>query len=102
MMARLRFHLDENVHSAVAAALRRRNLDVTTTVDAGLRQADDPAHIAFAIREQRVIFTQDADFLILASQGVDHCGIVYCHPDRRTIGQNRDRPFAALGYLHVG
>ena len=33
MSERIRFHLDENVKSAVARELRRRLIDVTTTED---------------------------------------------------------------------
>jgi hypothetical protein len=36
MADRIRFHLDENVNSAVAAALRRAGADVSTTASAGL------------------------------------------------------------------
>jgi predicted nuclease of predicted toxin-antitoxin system len=83
----LRFHLDEHVPHAIARGLRRRQIDVTTTVDAGLLGAEDEQHLDFAVREQRVIFTNDADFLRLASQGKQHCGIVYCPPDASRIGE---------------
>ena len=33
----LSFHLDEHMHPAIAAGLRRRGIDVTTTFEAGLR-----------------------------------------------------------------
>ena len=29
----------------------------------------------------------DDDFLTLANTSVDHCGIVYCHQQSRTVGQ---------------
>jgi hypothetical protein len=34
-----------------------------------------------------VIFTHDDDFLVEASSGTEHSGIIYCHPNSRTIGQ---------------
>jgi hypothetical protein len=37
MADRIRFHLDEHVDPAIAAALHRAGIDVTTTVEAGLR-----------------------------------------------------------------
>lgn len=41
-MARtIRFHLDENVHRAIAEGLRRRGIDVTTTPEVGLLNATD-------------------------------------------------------------
>jgi len=39
--------------------------------------ASDEAHLELALREGRVIFTQDADFLRLATAGKPHAGIVY-------------------------
>jgi hypothetical protein len=34
---RIRFHLDEHVDPAIAIALRRAGIDVTTTFQAGIR-----------------------------------------------------------------
>jgi hypothetical protein len=39
--------LDEQVKSAVARELRRRRIDVTTTLEAGLRTQSDEAQLAF-------------------------------------------------------
>jgi predicted nuclease of predicted toxin-antitoxin system len=86
-MATIRFHLDEHVPSAVASGLRPLGIDVTTTADAGLLGATDEAHVAFALSEARVIFTQDDDFLVLASQGVEHAGLAYCRQHTRSIGE---------------
>jgi len=83
----LRFHLDEHVNPAVAEALRQRGIDVTTTVKAGLRGADDQSHIVYAWGERRVIVTHDDDFLRWHSRGVPHAGIACCHPMRRSLGQ---------------
>ena len=48
-----------------------------TVAEAGLLGASDEEHISKARSEGRVIFTQDADFLRLASTGIKHAGIVY-------------------------
>ena len=37
-------------------------------------------------KPQRVIFTQDADFLRLNVSGIEHPGIAYCHPESRSLG----------------
>lgn len=87
MTDRIRFHLDEHIHSAIAEGLRRRGIDVTTTAEAGLRGAEDEKHIEFALQSGRVTFTQDNDFLRLHSQGVPHAGIAYCRHGTHTIGQ---------------
>jgi len=86
-MASLRFHLDEHVNTAIANALRRREIDVTTTAEAGLCGADDQSQIAYAWRERRVIVTHDDDFLRWHSRGVPHAGIAYCRQEAHSLGQ---------------
>jgi hypothetical protein len=83
----IRFHLDELVDPAVADGLRRRGVDVTTTREAGLVEASDEEQLAFIRRENRVLFTEDADFLRLHAAGVPHPGLSYCHQQSRSVGQ---------------
>lgn len=80
-------HLDENVDHAVAHGLRLRGVDVTTTTDANLIGATDDAQVSFALRENRVIFTQDHDFLRHHQAGSEHAGIVYSRQGDRSIGE---------------
>lgn len=87
MPTEIRFHLDENVRNAIANGLRLRGIDATTTHDVGLIGATDEEQLAFALRENRVLFTHDDDHLTLHGRGVPHAGIVYSSPRRRTIGQ---------------
>lgn len=87
MSVQIRFHLDENVHGAVTNGLRLRGIDVTTTRDAQLLGASDDEHLTFARSEHRVVVTHDDDFLRLANRGIQHAGIVYSNPRRRTIGR---------------
>lgn len=77
MADRIRFHLDEHVDPAIANALRRAGIDVTTTIEAGLRTKDDETHLRFARDEGRVIVTRDQDFLRLAGSALGHSGIVF-------------------------
>jgi hypothetical protein len=44
----IRFHLDEHCDPAIAAGLRRRGIDVTTTLEAGLNGATDEEQVAYA------------------------------------------------------
>ena len=92
-MAVIRFHLDENVDHAIAHGLRLRELDVTTTSDAQLIAATDAEHIAFALADSRVIFTQDQDFLRRHTTGDHHAGIVYSRHGSHSIGE-------IVRYLH--
>jgi len=83
---RIRFHLDENVEPDIARALRRYGIDVTTSVEAGLRTRNDAEQWAFVREEGRVLVTHDADFLRLTSRDPEHPGIAYCHKASRAIG----------------
>jgi predicted nuclease of predicted toxin-antitoxin system len=87
MPERIRFHLDEQVDPDVARALRRYGIDVTTTVEAGLRTSDDAAHLSYILQEGRVVVTHDADFLRYARQTSNHPGIVFSQMGSRTIGE---------------
>ena len=86
MADRIRFHLDENVDPDVARALRQYGIDITTTIEAGLRAHSDDAQWAFVTEAHRVIITHDTDFLRLASHTRDHPGIVYCDKLSHSIG----------------
>ena len=87
MSERIKFHLDENVSNAVAEGLRRRGIDVSTTPEAGLMGVSDEAQVAFALAQQRIIFTHDDDLLRLHQTKINHLGIVYCHQGSRSIGE---------------
>lgn len=84
---RIKFHLDEHIDPAISAALRRHGIDVTTTLESGLRTATDEAHFAFARRERRVMVSHDPDFLRFASATTNHAGIVFSHMGMRSVGE---------------
>ncbi len=83
----IRFHLDEHVHPGIALGLRSHGIDVTTTVEAGLRGAGDRRQVEFARSQHRVIVTHDDDFLKMHAQGVEHAGILYCHQGKYKVGE---------------
>jgi predicted nuclease of predicted toxin-antitoxin system len=83
----IRFHLDEHVDHDIARGLRLRGIDVTTSTDADLLRAGDDRQLDFAFREQRVLVTHDADFLVLASLSTPHMGIVFAAMGTRTVGE---------------
>jgi hypothetical protein len=60
-------------------------VDVLTVPEAEMMGASDEAHLALAFSQGRVVFTQDADFLRLAADGMAHSGIVYT-PQHRVVG----------------
>jgi predicted nuclease of predicted toxin-antitoxin system len=83
----LKFHLDEHVDPAVAVALRQRGIDATTAQESGLQGADDGSHLDLAREDDRVVVTNDTDFLRLHRQGVPHAGIAYFSDQSRSIGE---------------
>ena len=83
----IRFHLDEHIPVSIAAGLRRRGIDVTTSVESGLLGADDAAQLSFAASSGRVLVTHDADFLGLHADGITHAGIAYCQQGTVRIGE---------------
>jgi predicted nuclease of predicted toxin-antitoxin system len=87
MSRTIRFHLDENCSKAIAEGLRRRGIDVTTTPQARLMGAIDEQQAAHCLAENRVLFTQDQDFLRLDATGVRHARIAYCAKDTKSIGE---------------
>jgi predicted nuclease of predicted toxin-antitoxin system len=87
MVERIRFHLDENVALAVALGLRRYGVDVITSQEAGLLGQPDEVQLRFVQDSGRVIFTQDQDFLVIASQRRDHAGIAFCRKGKKTVGE---------------
>lgn len=60
---------------------------MTTTAGAGLQHASDQEHIAFAQAEDRVIVTQDRDFLRHHQSGVQHAGVVFSRHGSRSVGE---------------
>ena len=86
-MIHIQFHLDEQVSNAIAEGLRRRGINVTTTPESKMKGASDEEQLAFSRENNRVIFTQDDDFLKLHDQELSHSGIIYCHIGARSIGQ---------------
>lgn len=86
MADKIRFHLDEHIPNAIARGLRQRGIDVTTTVEAGLRTLSDDSQMAYICREQRVFVTSDAGFLARNARGEEHFGFVYFPTASRSIG----------------
>jgi len=81
-MEQISFYLDEHIHRAVADGLQRRGVNVLTVQAAGKSGMSDREQLGFAMSEGRVMVTMDSDFLILASEGVSHAGIVYANSQR--------------------
>ena len=73
--------MDEHVPTAIIDGLRRRGEDVLTVQEDGFGGAADELVLNRALILERVLFTQDKDFLKIASQcqrsGQPFAGVVY-------------------------
>jgi predicted nuclease of predicted toxin-antitoxin system len=83
----MRIYLDDDIASPVLTQLlRKARLDVTHPTDSGLRGADDPVHLTYAIRNDCVLLSRNyRDFenlhnLIIAARG-HHPGILIVRRD---------------------
>jgi hypothetical protein len=87
----LRAYADEHVHSAIVQALRTRGMDVVTVQDRGRQGTDDAELLAEALRGERVMLTNDTDFLALASRcarrGETFAPIFFWPQNRRGVGE---------------
>lgn len=85
MDQKIRFYLDEHVSPAVAAGLRRRGVEALTVQESNMTGKQDIELLVFALQENYVIVTQDADFLRLHAEGMEHNGIAYA-PQQTSVG----------------
>lgn len=74
-MSELCFLLDEHIPSSVAEELKGRGVDVKTVYQVGLDGSPDTRLLEFAEEENRVIVTQDSDFLKFSEK--QHPGIIF-------------------------
>ncbi len=77
MANKIRYYTDEHIPKTVIRGLRQRGVDVLAVFETNMLGASDARHIQKATEEQRIIVTQDTDFLRLATQGTKHAGIVF-------------------------
>ncbi len=84
-------YMDEHVRRAITNGLKLRGIDVITVQEDGKTGAPDPILIDRATAINRVIFTQDDDFLVIANhrqkEGIKFSGVIYGHQQYVTVGE---------------
>ena len=87
----VRLYFDVHVPSAIADGLRLRGVDVVTAQEDGAAEFEDPRLLDRATELERILVTQDEDFLHEANRrhraGEAFFGIVYAHQLYVTIGE---------------
>ncbi|MBD1936924.1 DUF5615 family PIN-like protein [Microcoleus sp. FACHB-68] len=83
-------YMDEHIHLAITLGLRLRDVDVLTVQEDNRKGTPDPILLDRATELQRIIFTQDEDFLAIAkrrqSEGVSFSGVIYAHQRLVSVG----------------
>ncbi|MFM7450205.1 MAG: DUF5615 family PIN-like protein [Leptolyngbyaceae cyanobacterium] len=83
-------YMDEHIHSSITVGLRLRDVDVITVQEDGRSGISDILLLDRAANLQRVVFSQDQDFLIEAQRrqvgGILFAGVIYAHQRVVTIG----------------
>jgi len=83
--------MDVHVPGPITQQLRRRGVDVLTAQEDGHDTASDEQVLARATAQQRVVFTQDVLFRVLAEswqrQGREFAGLVFGPQLSGTIGR---------------
>ncbi len=84
-------YMDVHVPRAITEGLRRRGIDVLTSQEDGTREADDEQLLIRATGFDRLLFTQDEDFLKLAPiwqlSGKPFAGIAFAHQMGASMGR---------------
>lgn len=82
---------DEHVHDGVVQALRLRGVGVVTVREQGMESTPDPVVLEAALRQKRVLLTNDTDFLAIAAEqqtaGKPFAPILFWPQQRRSIGE---------------
>lgn len=74
----LRYFFDEHLDRAIAEQLVARGIDVLTAQGSGRagKKIPDVEQLSFAALQNRVVVTEDRDFVRLASSQLPHAGII--------------------------
>ena len=86
----LRYYMDHNVQGAIIEGVRARGIDCLTCEEDGTKQADDAEILQRATDLARVVFSEDTDFLKIASSwissGREFSGVVFARQLHVTLG----------------
>ncbi len=83
-------YMDEHIHSSITVGLRFRDVDVLTVQEDGRSGISDTLLLDQSTELQRVVFSQDQDFLIEAQrrqvESIPFAGVIYAQQRIVTIG----------------
>ena len=85
-MGEIKFYFDESVELAVSVQLAASGLDVVSAHSLEKLGDADKNHLQRATEMGRVLCTYDSDFLVLATEGAEHAGIIFAPQQKASIG----------------
>lgn len=89
----MRLYIDEDAQArALVNGLRARGFEILTVLEAGMKGRDDPAQLAYATQQGRVVYTFNVghfcrlhtEYLV---QGKTHTGIIVVPRQKHSIGE---------------
>ena len=84
-------YMDVHIPLVITEGLRRKGIDVLTSQEDGTAEMDDEALLDRAMLLGRLLFTQDQDFLRIASDrqgsGMPFLGILFAHQQGASLGR---------------
>ena len=84
-------YLDQHVPKAIRRGLRARQVDVVSAFEDGTSEWDDESLLDRVQHVGRVLFTQDEDFLVIAShrqnEGIPFAGVLFARQKDISIQQ---------------
>lgn len=87
----LRLYMDVHVPAAITEGLRRRGIDVLTSQEDRTRSSGDEELLKRATELNRILVTQDEDFLAIAARwnesGWEFSGLVFAPQEGASIGR---------------
>jgi hypothetical protein len=87
----LPIYMDVHIPMAITDGLRRRSIDVLRSQEDGTAEMDDESILDRATELGRLLFTQDQDFLRIASDrqasGIPFVGIAFAHQQGAGLGR---------------
>jgi predicted nuclease of predicted toxin-antitoxin system len=90
MTAEITYYMDQHVPKAITDGLRARGIDVLTASEDGNSKMPDPELLGRASALNRVLFTQDRDFLEIAANhqmtGENFSPIIFMDQNRLSYG----------------
>jgi uncharacterized protein with PIN domain len=86
LAASIKLYLDENMNPKIAQQLRLRGIDAIHVLEVAASGESDTQQLARATEQGRALVTTDSDFIDLASQGVEHAGIIFGAQESHSFG----------------